>query len=41
MKHHHQWIALKGTPWPYCKHCGLVRLRNVATDLAVARPCSG
>ena len=25
--------------WPYCKHCGLMRLRNDATRRAEAKPC--
>lgn len=39
MKHAHQWKAIRGMPSPVCKCCGLVRLRNAATDLAVVKGC--
>jgi hypothetical protein len=25
--------------WPYCAHCGLLLLRNRATERAVSQPC--
>lgn len=27
-------------PWFYCSRCGLLRLRNAATDAAVKRGCA-
>jgi hypothetical protein len=27
-------------PWPYCRHCGLVRLRNRASELAWKWGCN-
>jgi hypothetical protein len=41
MKTAHSWKSIRGIPWPYCRHCGLVRLRNVVTDLAVVNGCAG
>jgi hypothetical protein len=39
MKRAHQWKSVRGLPWPYCKCCGLLRLRNAATELAVSKGC--
>lgn len=25
--------------WPYCAHCGIVRLRNAATEKVLRAPC--
>jgi hypothetical protein len=25
--------------WPYCKHCGLIPLKNVASQKAASSPC--
>lgn len=31
--------AMKRMPWPYCKRCGLLALRNEATRRALKEPC--
>lgn len=31
--------VLKRMPWPYCKRCGLIALRNDATRKALREPC--
>lgn len=33
----HRWMQLKRLPWPVCRGCGLVRLRNKPTEKAVRR----
>lgn len=37
----HSWIKLsiKGFSWPVCRGCGLVKLNNSLTALAIKRPC--
>ncbi len=37
----HSWYLIKRFPWPVCKCCGLVRLKNHATEIAVRRHCDG
>lgn len=39
MKRPHAWKAIRGIPWPVCRCCGLLRLRNALTDRAVAQGC--
>ena len=41
MKTAHRWVRLsiKHFPWFICAGCGLVRLKNEATELAVRRGC--
>jgi hypothetical protein len=36
----HSFVAVKGLPWPVCKSCGLVRLRNPLTDWCVRHGCN-
>lgn len=36
----HQWIPLKGVGKMYCKSCGLVSLRNKATQWCVDKGCN-
>lgn len=33
--------ACAAISWPVCKRCGLVALRNPATDRALRQPCDG
>ena len=35
----HSPISLKGSPWLYCKHCGLLYLRNEFTQWCVRMGC--
>lgn len=35
----HQWAKRKALPWPVCRCCGLVQLRNPLTAWCVARGC--
>jgi hypothetical protein len=35
----HQWAPLKRIPWPYCKRCGLLALRNEVTRTAMKAAC--
>jgi hypothetical protein len=35
----HQWRQRKGLSWPMCQVCGLLRLRNAATEWAVRMGC--
>lgn len=35
----HSWVSKKGMHKPMCSGCGLLRLRNKATDIAVKRGC--
>ena len=35
----HNWRTYKCIPWPVCRCCGLIRLRNSATDAAVRAGC--
>ncbi len=40
--HRPRQIKVKGTagyPWPVCQGCGLVYLKNAATERAVRAPC--
>ena len=30
-----------GVTWPVCKRCGLILLRNKASDKAFRKPCGG
>ena len=36
----HSTVSLKGTPWPYCKYCGLVYLRNRITRWCIRMGCN-
>lgn len=36
----HQWVFMKGVGKQVCKHCGLVMLRNKATDWCVEKGCN-
>jgi hypothetical protein len=36
----HTPTKLKGTPWLYCKHCGLVYLRNYITQWCIKMGCN-
>lgn len=36
----HSPVALKGTPWLYCKYCGLVYLRNKLTRWCIKSGCN-
>lgn len=36
----HSPISLKGTPWLYCKYCGLLYLRNDITQWCIRMGCS-
>ena len=35
----HSWTFFRKFPWPYCKRCGLVHLKNKATEVAVRKGC--
>ena len=38
----HSWTTLgkkSRIPWPICRHCGLLRLRNKRTERAVRLGC--
>lgn len=35
----HKPQPLKGLPWPYCVHCGLLYLRNDVTKLCIKLGC--
>lgn len=35
----HSWVQRKSMHKPICTNCGLLRLRNKATDIAVKRGC--
>lgn len=35
----HNWIKIKSLPWPICSGCGLLKLRNKLTDMAVSCGC--
>lgn len=35
----HATKAYKGIPWPVCKYCGLVYLRNKPTKKAIRKGC--
>lgn len=37
--HPHQFDRLGSLPWPVCKSCGLVKLRNEFTAFAVRWGC--
>lgn len=46
----HQWkpgprggkrSTVSGCPWPVCARCGLVALKNQASDKAASEPCPG
>jgi hypothetical protein len=36
----HQWVNTKCFSWAYCGGCGLVRLRNERTSLAMKLGCN-
>lgn len=36
----HQFVPLKGAGKPYCKSCGLVALRNKATEWCIDKGCN-
>ena len=41
---HHSWITVRlkgptGFPWPICQACGLVKLKNAATEAAIKARC--
>lgn len=36
----HRFLSLKRIPWPYCRGCGLLRLKNQITDWAVRHGCN-
>ena len=36
----HTPIPLKGTPWLYCRYCGLVYLRNPITRWCIKMGCN-
>jgi hypothetical protein len=35
----HQMAKLKRLPWPYCKRCGLLALKNDVTRRALRAEC--
>lgn len=35
----HAMAPMKRLPWPYCKRCGLIALRNEPTRRALREPC--
>lgn len=35
----HNWKPIKRMPWPVCRNCGLLRLRNPATQKAANALC--
>ena len=35
----HEFARLKAIPWPICRRCGLVWLRNPISDWAVRHGC--
>ena len=35
----HSPIILKGTPWLYCRHCGLLYLNNAITRWCIRMGC--
>lgn len=35
----HSWGKRKGLPWPVCRGCGLVHLRNPLTEWCVRNGC--
>lgn len=35
----HVWKKFRPIPWLVCRKCGLVLLRNVATERAVRKGC--
>ncbi len=35
----HEAVLLKRLPWPVCKHCGLIYLRNDRTRAAITAGC--
>lgn len=37
----HRYVKLRALTWLVCSCCGLVRLRNAATDKAAHLPCPG
>jgi len=36
----HKWHSIKGIPWPVCKRCGLVRLKNEFTEWCIRHGCN-
>jgi len=36
----HESVQLKGTPWLYCKFCGLLYLNNAITKWCIRMGCS-
>lgn len=36
----HSWVSSKKLPWPYCKRCKLLKLRNRLTDWCVKHGCN-
>lgn len=36
----HSPVPLKGTPWMYCKYCGLVYLKNRITRWCIRMGCN-
>jgi len=36
----HSPIMLRGTPWVYCKYCGLVYLNNRFTKWCIKKGCN-
>lgn len=36
----HEWSTVKRLPWPVCKGCGLLALRNALTDWCIKRGCN-
>lgn len=38
--HPHAFVARRRLPWPACKHCGLLRLRNQLTEWVERMGCN-
>lgn len=37
----HRWFTIKRFPWTFCGKCGLVCLKNEATQKAMNKSCKG
>ena len=40
-KNAHHWFNYRRLSWAVCRYCGLVRLKNEATEKAVRNGCDG